>query len=70
MVATDVASRGIGMKTNPPLPSPSPTLNMFMRDLSNALLRSSRALATLAPMTSSRALRFSNLITRAPWVYR
>ena len=70
MVATDVASRGIGMMTNPPPLPPAPTFNIVMRDLSNALLRSSRALATLAPMTSSRALRFSQLITRAPWLCR
>lgn len=73
MVATDVASRGIGMTINPPVPCPLflPTAHdILMRDLSNALLRSSRALATLAPMTSSRALRFSKLITRVPWTYR
>jgi hypothetical protein len=71
MVATDVASRGIGMIANPPEPlTRFPTLNILMRDLLDALLRSSRALATLVPMTSSRALRFSILITRAPWACR
>ena len=71
MVATDVASRGIGMTMNPDTPfPPSPTLNILMRDLLDVLLRSSRALAILAPMIWSRALRFSNLITRLPWICR
>lgn len=71
MVATDVASRGIGMTINPrrPLPFAFP-LFITMRDLLGALLRSSRALAATLSMTSSRALRFSNLITRLPWTCR
>lgn len=54
MVATDVASRGIGMIDKPLHPPPLTPLNMFMRDLLDVLLRSSRALAALVPMTSSR----------------
>ena len=70
MVATDVASRGIGMIKNPPHSPPLTPLNIFMRDLLDALLDSSRALAAFYSMTSSRALRFSKLITRVPWTCR
>jgi ATP-dependent RNA helicase DDX5/DBP2 len=70
MVATDVASRGIGMIENPPHSPPLTPSNIFMRDLLDALLRSSRALAAFVSMTSSRALRFSKLITRVPWTCR
>lgn len=69
MVATDVASRGIGMNTNPPprLIAKLPA-SIVMRDLLDALLRSSRALATLAPMTWSRSLCFLKLNIRFPWM--
>jgi ATP-dependent RNA helicase DDX5/DBP2 len=54
MVATDVASRGIGMIANPPTPPPLPEL-LLRVNCQCALLRSSRALAAFAPMTSSMA---------------
>lgn len=57
MVATDVASRGIGMIANPPLPllpKPPPQLLLCV-NCHCALLRSSCALVTFASMTSSRA---------------
>lgn len=54
MVATDVASRGIGMIADPqhPLPLPEQLLRV---NCQCALLRLSRALAASAPMTSSMA---------------
>lgn len=72
MVATDVASRGIGMIINPlhSLPSTPVPFNISMRDLSGALLRSSRALAAFAPMTLSRISCLTNLTTGPPWLCR
>ena len=56
MVATDVASRGIGMIANPPTPPPPPLPELLLRvNCQCALLRLSRALAAFAPMTSSMA---------------
>ena len=56
MVATDVASRGIGMIANPPTPPPPPLPELFLRvNCLCVLLRLSRALAAFASMTSSMA---------------
>ena len=56
MVATDVASRGIGMIADPPTPPPPPLPELFLRvNCLCVLLRLSRALAAFASMTSSMA---------------
>lgn len=56
MVATDVASRGIGMIANPPTPPPPLLSELLLRvNCQCALLRLSRALAAFASMTSSMA---------------
>ena len=54
MVATDVASRGIGMIANPPTLPPLPEL-LLRVNCQCALPRLSRALAAFASMTSSTA---------------
>jgi ATP-dependent RNA helicase DDX5/DBP2 len=55
MVATDVASRGIGMIANPQHSPSSSSQLLLCVNCHCALLRSSCALVTLASMTSSRA---------------
>lgn len=62
MVATDVASRGIGMITNPRTPPPKPPPpSIAMRELPMCFARSSCALAPIASMTSSRAYSVSRI---------
>lgn len=60
MVATDVASRGIGMIADPHLDIPLPQ-TLLCVNCQCALLRSSRALAPIASMTPSRALSVSRI---------
>jgi ATP-dependent RNA helicase DDX5/DBP2 len=72
MVATDVASRGIGMITDPltlSSPLPPPPLNMsYCVICKGAPAYTSRALAaTLQHDTVQGFLCFSKLITRDPW---
>jgi ATP-dependent RNA helicase DDX5/DBP2 len=69
MVATDVASRGIGMIANPPHPLPSspPPPNITMRELPLCSARSSCALAFCFHDIVQGLQCFSHLITRNPW---
>lgn len=73
MVATDVASRGIGMIATPlthPLQTPSSSISHCVI-CKGALLDTSRALASVILHDIVQGfLCFSKLITRDPWTYR